>query len=621
MIVIFSGYNQRAVISFLRTLDKNCVSNYSIIAASEKDTILLTTYVNKVKFIRKNKELRLEEILEYIKLLNKESGEELLLVPSTEALNRFLLRYRRFFEERNCIIPLVTESVYEMISDKKSFCECCEKRGLKVPKEVKLEMNNIPLVAKPKKYLANDGRSYAPVIIKSELEYMKFVKQHDEADFMGQEYIWGESFYILFYFERNGEVYKFSQENYAQQPAGKSIVLAVSSDIHLNNSIVDLYEKMFLEMGYYGFVMVELRYKDGDYYMIEANPRFWGPSQLFCDARYNLFEVFLKEYGYIEQCSLDTINYNARYLWSGGILGDILENKECVWYGKGKEQARKYMNEFLTNDVYNKVDTKGIFEKEKLENELIETLRNLYMKESKHSNYQVLSTRLGRVLGEHLEVNSRYEKERMEYISDNIDINNKKILDIGGNTGFFTLESCDLGAQKVDYYEGNQNHAQFVKLASELLGNAQKVDVHPEYYMFEKSDKKYDIIFCLNVVHHLGSDFAEEDNILNAKARMVECVNKMARITKKLVFQMGYNWCGNPKFCLFENGTKKEMEEFVQTKTAECWKIAKIAVAEKNGTEIVYRDITEENNIRKDEMGEFLNRPLFIMESKVYTED
>ena len=39
--------------------------------------------------------------------------------------------------------------------------------------------------------------------------------------------------------------------------------------------------------------------------MIEANPRFWGPSQLFVDAGFNLFESFLFDYNIIETLPLD----------------------------------------------------------------------------------------------------------------------------------------------------------------------------------------------------------------------------------------------------------------------------------------------------------------------------
>ena len=44
-------------------------------------------------------------------------------------------------------------------------------------------------------------------------------------------------------------------------------------------------------------------------------------------------------------------------------------------------------------------------------------------------------------------------------------------------------------------------------------------------------------------------------------------------------------------------------------------------MAQKKDAEIEYEDINEENNVRKDSLGEFLNRPLFIMKSKVFAEE
>jgi hypothetical protein len=66
---------------------------------------------------------------------------------------------------------------------------------------------------------------------------------------------------------------------------------------------------------------------------------------------------------------------------------------------------------------------------------------------------------------------------------------------------------------------------------------------------------------------------------------------------------------------LFANGTKRELIDFVRTGIDGIWDIEKIAVAEKN-TKIYYTDLNENNIERNDSLGEFLNRPLFILKSK-----
>ena len=159
-------------------------------------------------------------------------------------------------------------------------------------------------------------------------------------------------------------------------------------------------------------------------------------------------------------------------------------------------------------------------------------------------------------------------------------------------------------------------HAEFVSKAKPIF-HADNIDVHPDYYLFDENEKKYDVVFCLNVVHHLGDDFLNTGDMELAKRKMISCINQLASTTDCLVFQMGYNWCGNRNRCLFENGTKKEMEKFVADYTENCWSIVDIGIAEKIGDNVVYKKLNVENNVRNNQLGEFLNRPLFIMKSKI----
>lgn len=246
-----------------------------------------------------------------------------------------------------------------------------------------------------------------------------------------------------------------------------------------------------------------------------------------------------------------------------------------------------------------------------------EELKNLYLKSSKHSNYQILPQELADVLElDENKIMSTYEKERFDYICNKILLQGKRILDIGGNTGYFTFESIKRGCCHVDYFEGNVFHAEFVRKAKAFLC-INNIDIHPVYYLFEKKKKEYDVAFCLNVVHHLGDDFFCVDDINLAKQNMLKCINDMSFVTEYLVFQMGYNWCGDCSRNLFLNGTKKEVEEFIAEGTAEYWNLVNIGIAEKRETEIIYNEMNDTNNNRMDELGEFLNRPLFIMKSKM----
>ncbi|MBM7704473.1 hypothetical protein [Metabacillus iocasae] len=368
-VIVFSGFNQRAVISCLRTLHKNNI-DYAIIAKSEEDRIFLTDYKNEVRAIRQSIQLNKEDLIESIKeVQRKKNADKYIIAPSTEALNRFLLQNRAEFEENRCIIPLVNEDLYELISDKYSFGHLCSKNNILVPKEVNLKKGLLyPLVAKPKHYLSMKNKEVlSPIIINNSFELENFLKKYEKKEFYFQEFINGRSFYLLYYFHRDGTIFKFSQENLVQQPGGKSMVAAISSDFH-NTSESRKYENLFKMVHFFGFVMIEVKGDNNKFYMIEANPRFWGPSQLFVDANINFFEAFFHDFGLIESLGKFTDpSEKIKYFWFGG-LGEILrKNKKPTFYQCNEDDWVDFFPEWLENDVYRRPDTKLIFKKELLQ--------------------------------------------------------------------------------------------------------------------------------------------------------------------------------------------------------------------------------------------------------------
>lgn len=248
-------------------------------------------------------------------------------------------------------------------------------------------------------------------------------------------------------------------------------------------------------------------------------------------------------------------------------------------------------------------------------------LQELYKRTSKHANYQILSTRLSQLVdGKNLDIHSRYEAERLDYILKNVAVDDKNALDIGGNSGYFSFELLDKGAKNIHYYEGNRDHAEFVKIAASFLGVTDRVFVTNRYFAFDEMDDvkgNYDLVLLLNVLHHIGDDFGERTLTLdNAKKRIIEQLNSLTDITSLVVFQLGFNWKGNRDMGLFENGTKEEMIRFVTEGIRGYWKVVKIGIARQINGIIVYEDLNDWNIQREDCLGEFLNRPLFILEKQ-----
>jgi SAM-dependent methyltransferase len=248
-----------------------------------------------------------------------------------------------------------------------------------------------------------------------------------------------------------------------------------------------------------------------------------------------------------------------------------------------------------------------------------EGLIQLYSNKSKHSNYQILPSVLKEILSqESIQTTTRSESERLKYMVEHVDFNNKSVLDIGANTGYFTFESISAGAASVHYFEGNKEHSAFVELAVDALGLSQKIKVTNKYYNFDGQDiNHYDIGLLLNVLHHIGDDYGDKSaSIEKAKDLIIQQLNAMTKNVGTLIFQLGFNWHGNISQPLFANGTKREMIEYIQDGVKDFWTVETIGVAERVDGSIMYVKLNDTNIERDNSLGEFLNRPIFILKSK-----
>lgn len=246
-------------------------------------------------------------------------------------------------------------------------------------------------------------------------------------------------------------------------------------------------------------------------------------------------------------------------------------------------------------------------------------LVQLYSTSSKHSNYQVLAPELESLVGSvDIQTKTRSEKERFDYLLTKIDFTQQRVIDIGANTGYFTFEAIKHGARHVTVYEGNKEHAEFMRVAAETLKVDNSISVINEYFAFDRSTtEKCDILLLFNVLHHVGDDYGDKTiSIEKAQKQIITQLNSLTEVAKTVVFQLGFNWQGNPKYPLFKNGTKAELIDYVKNGTKDLWEIASIGIATKENTRTVYKELNQTNVERDDSLGEFLNRPIFILKSK-----
>jgi SAM-dependent methyltransferase len=249
-------------------------------------------------------------------------------------------------------------------------------------------------------------------------------------------------------------------------------------------------------------------------------------------------------------------------------------------------------------------------------------LEQCYRETSKHSQYQSIHPDvLPFIDGKGLEVRSKWEMERMAAILESIPLQGARVLDIGANTGFFSFAALHAGCLSVDAVEGCAAHARFIQLAAQITGKSPLLHVENRYYDFdgEPADTAYDVAFLLNVLHHFGDDYGQTSaSRESAKTHMCHALRLMAKRTRCLAFQMGFNWKGNRTLPLFAAGTKTEMINFVKSSVEGCWDLEKVWIARRNegdGT-VFYEPLNASNAPREDALGEFLNRPLFILRSR-----
>lgn len=357
--LIFSGSNDRAVIAFCRYSRINSIS-IAIIANGEDDLIFLTDYKSEVIATRPKNVLTWNTLLKHLTFAkNKFSCQEIFILPTTEYINRFLLKNKLKLQQHQVTFGLCDLSLYAEISDKYAFGNLCNKYDILTPKEYSNEPDSYPFVIKPKKYATGHEINQKPTIIYNKKQLNDHLNTYDSNRCYFQEYIGGKSIYLLFHFAKNKSYSVFSQENYIQQHHGGSMILAKSSQYHLDSKLVQPYINLFQKENFHGLVMVEVKSYNGNYYMIEANPRLWGPSQLILDAQMTLFDEFCIDNELLNKPKSNFTNYinNKIYFWAGGLIKTLRNESELMFYDYNAQLFLNEYQECISSEIYLRDDT------------------------------------------------------------------------------------------------------------------------------------------------------------------------------------------------------------------------------------------------------------------------
>lgn len=287
--LIFSGYNQRAVIALCRYLT-GIKQLFIIISANENDPIYKTDYRENVVLERSDNLLTFDLFRE----ISGCYGRPLVYLPTSEFLNSFVLNNVESLDSINIQTGMPHKSIYYEITNKWSCQRIINKlSSIKLIKSQSLDKVKAPCVIKPYENV-HEGKVLYPFICLNDDNLKKVRNSILYKNYFAQQYIDGQSYYYCAYISRYGDSYGYWQANFLQQPDGKSIVFAKLCE----NPGIDTtpLTKAISELGYFGPMMIEFIRNDNGFYFIEINPRFWGPLQLCVDAFPKLLDRYMFEW-------------------------------------------------------------------------------------------------------------------------------------------------------------------------------------------------------------------------------------------------------------------------------------------------------------------------------------
>ncbi|MGC3983326.1 MAG: hypothetical protein QM777_00590 [Pseudorhodoferax sp.] len=347
--LILSGANERAIVAACRDLRSDGIG-FSIIARPRQDPVARSFLSAHVVATRSQDALDVDDLVQTILAVRHRLPARLIYLPASEALNRLVLQHReRLTRECSLEIPLPPLATYELLSDKASFNALAQQFGLELPpSETSPGTAPLPLVAKPHaEFDAATHRKLYPVLMFEEHERRAFFAKENVSNYFFQRFVQGASHYYLMFFDRTGRCASLFQENMAQQPGGKSILAAQSCDCP-SPEFLERLTRCIGSTGFFGFCMVEAITVQGRSYLIELNPRLWGPLSLATRAGFRIAWLGAPE-AMVPPAPLDR---TVRYAWLSGMLGTRLAGHKIRWYHRKRRDFYTHLWSFVRQDIY-----------------------------------------------------------------------------------------------------------------------------------------------------------------------------------------------------------------------------------------------------------------------------
>lgn len=238
---------------------------------------LATRYRRGVRHYHKSRTLR-----EELDCMSRQDSFALFPIGEQEARLSFEIAEKNRKDTTSSAREL---TAYEKLGDKGSCKERAHAAGLTNPRSWSLQHPPaVPCFLKSGKEIDQDGQKTPRPRFIEDPQSTPLPKDCD--NFFLQERIQGVSIYVCGFFYQDELLFSFVQKNLRQASGGGSILKAKPEHVSPPKSVFTGLEKLLREAGWIGPFMAEFIKTKKDWYLIEINPRLWGPVQLAEDNGY-----------------------------------------------------------------------------------------------------------------------------------------------------------------------------------------------------------------------------------------------------------------------------------------------------------------------------------------------
>ena len=298
MNILILGSNERSVLTFIRSLNKNLYNKLFICRNSKNKNVSCFS-----KFIESSNYVSLQNVdiafHHLIRIIEKHSIEALIIFDDAFAS----LVYDNYEKIGNhCRIIGPSKQSWEKAVDKYNIRKLCDGKSLHYPETKLLQKKSFDKNLDDYVYLKP---RFSSVIYDKKIERLSVLNENNEdrkrdfisdhinkVDIVCQKKIEGQIIGLNL-LAKKGEILSLSGNKRLHQPRGGG-GSSYRESFKPDNTVIEICHQISRELKWDGVMMIELLKTESKYFLIEINPRFWGSLSLTVFSGHDICNNLIK---------------------------------------------------------------------------------------------------------------------------------------------------------------------------------------------------------------------------------------------------------------------------------------------------------------------------------------